>query len=183
MRKVILFIAGVLLMPLGLHAGSLSYATNTLQLDLSDVAFGAPLAKYPGATNSAIADMGVEARLQWYHTDASTIYETKHAGRTLYYGFKDGRLAALRVSTETAFDSNPQIAAQRKAALDGLLADFRKLGEKRLVYQDVNLRIQYTPYCSSMENFFAVIFITPPGLNSTATIPLPQSSNTISTNK
>ncbi len=144
------------------HAGSLDFVGQNLGLDVSKTPFGSSLTNYPSSTKTSLDGNPPESSgVEWYKTEASSAYTTKHSKRSIEFGFLDGRLVAIKV-TIWSFDSDKEAQAKAKATLDDLFAKFREMSGSKLEFQDANLRITYVPFCNSSENIVGEIQITPP---------------------
>lgn len=157
------FFAIVLFLPMLARAGTLEFVKRSLDFDISQSAFGTALTNFPNPVR--LKEVGRAGTNEWYRTSLSEAYEARHPGRTLMFGFVDGRLASLQFDI-SGIDSDKEKAKPLKASLDKILADFQKLDRKSFdgapVRRDHDLQIRYEAFCSPMENFFAMISVTPP---------------------
>lgn len=146
-------------------AGTTHFVEKTLALKkVSTGLFGSPLDQFSDAEAMPPGGpaLDLDAGLDWYRTEDSASYEKDHPGRLLRYGFRDGRLVAVRVFSGFAFDPDQERAARIRESLSRIFLDFKRLPGQGMARQDESLRVRYASFCRPEENIFAVIVITPP---------------------
>jgi hypothetical protein len=105
-------------------------------------------------------------KIDWYQIDALSAREKEAVRKQVQYGFADGKLVAVQIS-KMEFSLDAEKTVKTKKALDGLLADFRKLDGSGLVRHDKDLQISYEGLCTTMENIAARITIVLPNVAAT----------------
>jgi hypothetical protein len=149
-------------------SGTVDFVSNDLGLNPANLPFAKSLADYRGAvmmyseeTNSLTG-----LKIDWYQIDALSAREKEAVRKQVQYGFADGKLVAVQIS-KMEFSLDAEKTVKTKKALDGLLADFRKLDGSGLVRHDKDLQISYEGLCTTMENIAARITIVLPNVAAT----------------
>jgi hypothetical protein len=149
-----------------------SFAKQSLGLDLASVSFGMPVpanGEYgivaPPLSPPPLADA---AEVSWMTNAASGKYSHDFTNRVLRYGFRDGRLAAVRISINSlspgANGWDQEKVEQRRKELIRIQAELTKASRgQRSNPDDASFRIQYGAMCApSPESLFLMeIQITP----------------------
>jgi hypothetical protein len=149
------------------------FAKESLALDLASTPFGTALDRHfqPWGRQGLVLPPLWEATtnensLDWYESEASTNYAKNFPNRKLVFGFKDGRLAAVRI-TLTSMLNEPNDSENVKAARlelqkvqDALL---NSSAQHKLNFEDGSLRTLYSATCGTTPDslFYSVIQIMP----------------------
>lgn len=149
------------------------FARESLAIDLNSSPFGTALDRH----FQPLGNLGLvvlpswqatngENSLDWYKSESFTDYARNFPNRKLMFGFKDGRLAAVRI-TLTSMLNEPNDSERVKAARlelqkvqDALL---NSSPQHKLSFEDGSLRILYSATCSPAPDslFYSVIQIMP----------------------
>ena len=104
---------------------SIDYIKENWSLEVTKGMFGTRLSEHPGAvpasTNPSDDSMN---KLVWYSTDASSNYGNQFPGRSVLYGFKDGKMAAVCLLTGMAWDNDEEKARAKKQWIANLYTNF-----------------------------------------------------------
>lgn len=163
--------------PGGISSGIVShFASSTLAINLQDYQFGQQLdgSYRPAAGVYYGPPLTGDETLEWYQNAASAAYPGMFPHRNLTFGFKNGRLAAIRVSLTTfgvpageerklaqgdlVNVQDAYYGARREAKAAGIAAEDQakaptKPGESR--GRDGRYRVQYMPMCGpNMDSLF-----------------------------
>jgi hypothetical protein len=154
-----------------------SFAKQSLGLDLSSVSFGMPAqtnAGYgtvgPPNSPQTLADV---AGISWMTNAASGTYNHNFPNRTLRYGFRDGRLTAVRVSINSYVGTDEGNEGQRREKFEQPRKELVRIQEELVKaspgaprlhnFDDASFHIQYGAMCAPTPEsvFLAEIQITP----------------------
>jgi hypothetical protein len=147
------------------------FAKQSLGVDPESISFGMPANAEYGAAGAPLSPppMVAAAGVSWMTNAASEKYNHDFPNRVLRYGFRDGRLVAVRVSIDTIVVSGkfqfgtPEFDAARKELIriQDELIKAKKI--QKLKPDDSRFGLQYGAMCgSSPESLFLMeIEITP----------------------
>src|SRR6476659_284261 len=96
-----------------------AFAKHSLGLDLAKVSFGAPTNGELKLTTAPISPspLSTDTNLVWMTSDASNQYRQNFPNRILKYGFRDGRLSAIRISISLFADQGAEVYKRQKEEL------------------------------------------------------------------
>ncbi|MSR64847.1 MAG: hypothetical protein EXS18_03595 [Verrucomicrobiae bacterium] len=146
-----------------IQADTIDFVKKSLGIDPAKMAFGLSFTNFAGAVKDA--DKGpvvapAKPGTEWYRTEYTDSYQRSHPGSVLRFGFFEGHLVEAHLficSIGHAEEKGRQI----KESLDRVFTDWKKLREptRNEHFPGKQLWVDYLPYCSGSENYFAVIRI------------------------
>lgn len=109
-----------------------SFARNSLGVDTTTLQFGKAASANSGfiQTQAPMTGAGLPdaAGLSWMVNSNSILYQNKYPNRTLKYGFRDGKLAAVRISI-SAFAADGSGGSAREDLIDKRRKELVKIHE------------------------------------------------------
>ena len=145
------------------QGNTIQFVKDSLGLDLTNSTMGSSPNLFPGSEKVHLESFALPAlaakdkAIQWFRNNSTVAYEKLYPRRKIYYGFKEDRLVSILLS----FDGfEPQSHKQ----LNQAWLKFTKLqgGHNGISFADDHFTVQFVPYCSPGENFWADITITGP---------------------
>jgi hypothetical protein len=171
MRKFWLVLGGCLLAAVAAFGQDTvaGFAKKTLAVDLADFPFGRQINPHflPLAAGTYLGPpLKGDADLTWYQNDGCTNYTETFPDRSLIFGFKDGRLAAIRVSVNALTAANPAELKAKRERLAKIQAELYQAmaGDKsKSDFYNGSCRVQYLAMCGPNNEslFCATIQIIP----------------------
>lgn len=146
--------------------GIASFAKQSLVINLASIPFGKPV-----QTGGEFAEVSQPVSMLtltngtgivWMGNAFSTTYHQIFTYRVLRYGFRDGKLATIRISLSSIVSG--QITTHGQQELLDIQKDLVKAGPgNRMTYDDGSFRIQYEAMCAPAPGslFVSEIQITP----------------------